>query len=219
MFDMDGVLIDSVALGLRARKKLLANYDIDLDKIPDPQGESHRAASLKSLLLSVKNHSGVHIDHDEFARIFRNKLRQDLEELDVSVDPKLVIFLDELKQHDINCVIVSSSLNEGIDIKLNILGIRHYFSSIVSGSDVKEHKPHPEPYLYAMKKLNLYPKDCVTFEDSRTGIQSGQDAGCNVICFTKYNPPEDPAPGVITSIKDWDEISYDKLVELIAHST
>lgn len=42
IFDMDGVLIDSVEVGLQARKKLLARYDVDLDAVPDPQGENHR---------------------------------------------------------------------------------------------------------------------------------------------------------------------------------
>jgi beta-phosphoglucomutase-like phosphatase (HAD superfamily) len=64
IFDMDGVLIDSVEVGLQARKRLLAQYNVDLDTVPDPQGENHRAASLKTLLASVKTHHGIDIDHD-----------------------------------------------------------------------------------------------------------------------------------------------------------
>jgi len=213
IFDMDGVLINSVELGLRARKKLLAQYGIDLDTIPDPQGEGHRAASLKSLLLSVKNHYGLHIDHDEFAKISRKHMREDLQEHGASADPGLIAFLEELKQHHIICAIVSSGLREGIDIKLDVLGIGQYFSAIITGSDVKEHKPHPEPYLYAMKKLGLAPKDCIIFEDSLTGVQAGQAAGCRVIGFTQYNSSKELLPGVIT-IKNWNEINYNKLEHL-----
>lgn len=215
IFDMDGVLIDSVELGIRSRKKLLAQYNVDLDKVPDPQGEAHRAASLKSLLLSVKNHYGIHIDHDEFARISRENMRHDLQEHGVSADPSLTAFLEELKQHNIICAIVSSGLREGLDIKLNVLGIRQYFSVIVTGSDVKQHKPHPEPYLYALKKLGLPAKDCIIFEDSLTGVQAGQAAGCKVIGFTQYNPPKEPLSGVVATIKNWNEINYDKLKHLL----
>lgn len=172
IFDMDGVLIDSVTLGLQARKKLLAQYGVDLDAIPDPQGEAHRAASLKSLLAGVKNYTGIHIDHDEFARASRERMRKDLEEAGVSADPELIEFLQDLKQHNIVCAIVSSGLRKGIDIKLEILGISKYFSVTVTGNDVQEHKPSPAPYLYALKKLNLAAHDCVIFEDSQTGIQA-----------------------------------------------
>lgn len=213
---MDGVLIDSVELGFRARKKLLAHYNVDLDTVPDPQGEGHRAASLKSLLASVKSHYGVHIDHDEFASLSRKRMREDLQAHGASADPGLIKFLEELKQHGITCAIVSSGLREGLDIKLKLLGIRQYFSVIVTGSEVKEHKPHPEPYLYALKKLELAPEDCVIFEDSLTGIQAGQAAGCRVVGFTQYNPPKEPLLGVITTVKNWGEVSYGKLERLLA---
>ena len=218
IFDMDGVLIDSVELGIRARKKLLAQYNVDLDKVPDTQGEAHRAASLKSLLASVKNHYGIDIDHDEFARISRENMRQDFQEEGVSADPGLVVFLEGLRQNHIICAIVSSGLREGLDIKLDILGIRQYFSVIVTGSDVKEHKPQPEPYLYAMRMLAFPPKDCIVFEDSLTGIQAGQAAGCRVIGFSQYNPCESPLPGVVATIKNWNEIDYAKLEHLIVNS-
>ena len=215
IFDMDGVLIDSVELGFRARKKLLAQYNVDLDTVPDPQDEGHRAASLKSLLASIKNHSGVHIDHDEFARISRAHMRKDLEESGISADPELIEFLKDLKQHNITCAIVSSGLREGLDVKLEILGIRQYFSLIVTGSDVNEHKPHPAPYLYALKKLKLPAKDCVIFEDSLTGVQAAQAANCRVIGFTKYNPPKKQLDGVVATINKWNEISYSQLEHML----
>lgn len=216
IFDMDGVLIDSVELGIHTRKKLLAHYNVDLDTVPDPQGEDHRASSLKTLLSDIKNYCGIHIDHDEFAGKIRGRLREDLQEYKVAVDPALVTFLEELKQHNIICAIASSGLRGGVDIKLDFLGIRQYFSVIVTGSDVKDHKPNPEPYLYTMKKLNLSPEDCIIFEDSLTGIQAGIAAGCKVIGFTQYNPPKEPSSEVTAAIKDWNEISYKKLERLFA---
>ncbi|HMH70148.1 MAG TPA: HAD family phosphatase [Candidatus Saccharimonadales bacterium] len=211
VFDMDGVLIDSVEIGFQARKKLLAKYNVDLNAIPDPQGEGHRAASLKTLLANVKNYHGIAIDHEEFALASKENLREDLEEHGAFADPGLITFLHELRQHGVTCAIVSSSLREKVDIKLEVLGIRQYFSVIVTGRDVKEHKPHPEPYIYALKKLALSSKDCVIFEDSLTGVQAARAAGCRVIGFTQYNPPKEPLPGVVMTVKSWDDINYKKL--------
>lgn len=215
LFDMDGVLINSVDLGLQTRKDVLSIYNIDLNEVPDPQGEAHRAASTKTLLKNVKDYCGIHINHDEFAKIVRENMQRKFQEHGLSVDQGLVVFLKDLKNHDIVCAIVSSGLKEGVDIKLNALGIKKYFSAIVTGSDVNEHKPHPESYIHAMKQLKLAPKDCIVIEDSLTGIQAGQAAGCKVIEFTQYNQSKEPAPGTIATIKNWDEINFSILNTLL----
>lgn len=213
IFDMDGVLIDTVQAGLRTRKDLLSRFGVDLDVIPDPQGEGHRAASLKTLLENVERHTGIKVDHDEFAKLSRVLMQQALE--DVSADPGLIAFLNDLKKHGIACAVASSGIRENVYFKLDLLGIRQYFSAIVTGTDVKEHKPHPDTYLYAMKKLNMPPQDCIIFEDSLTGIEAGRAAGCRVIGFTQHNPSNKFLPGVVSTVRNWDEISYDKLRNIL----
>jgi len=216
LFDMDGVLIDSVEVGYQNRKNVLAQYGIDLSTIPDPQGEDHRAASLKTLLESIKAHRGVDIDQEEFVGRSREHMHADLLEHGASADPNLVVFLEELKQHEVPLAIVSSGLRDGVDIKLGILGIRSYFSVIVTGSDVENHKPHPDSYQYALEKLVLPPENCVVFEDSITGVQAAQAAGCMTIGFTQYNPPKEPLPGVLATVESWGDINYQKLQAICA---
>jgi beta-phosphoglucomutase len=208
IFDMDGVLIDSVQVGLRIRKKLLRRYHVDLDSIPDPQGENHRASSLKSLLANIKAHTGIQIDHDEFAQQSLELMRQEFSEDSAPADPELIRFLEELKDHGVICAITSSGLRPGVDIKLSALGIRRYFSVIVTGSDVKEHKPDPKPYLYTIKQLALSPNECLIIEDSLTGVQSGLAAGCRVIGFSQYNPPHKSLPGAMLNVKNWKDLNY-----------
>lgn len=208
---MDGVLIDSVQAGVRVRKRLLASYGVNLDAVPDPHGENHRAASMKTLLASVKKHSGLDIDPDEFAKLSTEHMYRELQESGVAADPELITFLNDLCEHGVACAIASSSLRASVDNKLKILGIAQYFSVIVTGSDVTEHKPHPAGYLAAAAKLGLPPQDCIVIEDSLTGVQAGLAAGCQVIGFTQYNPPKQPLPGVALTVKHWNDISYDRL--------
>lgn len=214
IFDIDGVLIDSVQMGLRARRHLLAQYGVDLDTVPDPQGEGHRATSLKMLLACVKDYTGVEIDPHDFAALSRQHMRAELQTL--VVDPGLVAFLEDLKSHKIACAVASSGLREGVEYKLNLLGIKSYFSVIVTAAEVEEHKPHPAPYLYAMKQLGVSPQDCVIFEDSLTGIQAGCAAGCAVIGFTQYNQPHGAFPDVAATINSWNDVSFEKLKRLLS---
>lgn len=214
IFDMDGVLIDTVTFGRKARGKILMeHYGINLDEVPDPQGQDHRVVSMKNLLASIENHIGTRIDLEEFSQLQSQYMRDELPKF-ISIDRALLKFLEELKVHGITCAVVTTAQRAGTDIKLDVLGIRQYFSVIVTGSEIANHKPDPEAYLYAMKWLGLSPADCIIFEDSLPGVQAGLAAGCRVVGFTQYNPQSDPLPGVVATIRHWSDINYDKLLSL-----
>jgi beta-phosphoglucomutase-like phosphatase (HAD superfamily) len=51
------------------------------------------------------------------------------------------------------------------------------FAAVVSGDDVVNGKPDPEPYLVGAAKLGLAPAECVAVEDSPTGAASALAAG------------------------------------------
>jgi beta-phosphoglucomutase-like phosphatase (HAD superfamily) len=55
------------------------------------------------------------------------------------------------------------------------------FDVIVAGDDVRQGKPHPEPYLKAAELLGVKAEDCVAFEDSLTGLRSAEAAGTKAV--------------------------------------
>ncbi|MDO8580990.1 MAG: HAD family hydrolase, partial [Candidatus Omnitrophota bacterium] len=59
--------------------------------------------------------------------------------------------------------------------------LRRYFNVIVTGNEVKHGKPHPEPYLKALKLLTLPAKKTVVIENAPFGIASAKRAG--IKCF------------------------------------
>ena len=67
---------------------------------------------------------------------------------------------------------------------LDNLGWRDFFPLIVTRDDVQHAKPHPEPYLTALERLNLSAAECLALEDSPTGIRSAHDAGLTVLAVT-----------------------------------
>ncbi len=54
-------------------------------------------------------------------------------------------------------------------------------AQLVTASDVKEGKPHPEPYLTAAAKLGFVAAECVVLEDVPAGVTAGKAAGARVI--------------------------------------
>jgi len=60
---------------------------------------------------------------------------------------------------------------------LSNAGILDYFGVVVQGSDVKNHKPHPEGLLYALNKLEVSPEHAAMLGDAAVDIEAGKAAG------------------------------------------
>jgi HAD superfamily hydrolase (TIGR01509 family) len=62
------------------------------------------------------------------------------------------------------------------------------FRVIVTGDQVTNGKPHPEPYLTAAAALGVAPEDCLAIEDSNNGASSAESAGCPVLVIENHVP-------------------------------
>lgn len=212
---MDGVLINSAPSAQRVRTRLLAEYGIDFNKLPDPHGEEHKGSSMRELLKVVSSyHPSVAIDEKKFAKDQTESGLEDLQNNGIAADPKLIVFLDELKVHSIPCAVATAGMQVAVDHKLRILGIRKYFQVVITADDVKEHKPSPACYLLAAEKLGVQPTTCVIFEDSTPGVEAGFAAGSTVIGFTKYTKSKNKFAHTQETIDDWSQINYDRLVRI-----
>jgi sugar-phosphatase len=75
--------------------------------------------------------------------------------------------------------VVSSSGRAEIEPVLEAAGVRRHFQTIVTGEDVRELKPSPEPYRTAAARLGI--TRALVVEDSPAGIASGRAAGFEVL--------------------------------------
>jgi HAD superfamily hydrolase (TIGR01509 family) len=93
-------------------------------------------------------------------------------------EPALTELLDRL-HGEYKLAVVSSSSTAEVEPMLVAGGLRRYFGALVGGEDVKRHKPAPEPYLLAAKRLGA--RTALVIEDSEAGIASGRAAGFEVL--------------------------------------
>lgn len=59
--------------------------------------------------------------------------------------------------------------------------LRHLFETVVTCEDVTRHKPAPDIYLEAARRLQVQPELCLAYEDTDPGIAAAQSAGMQVI--------------------------------------
>jgi len=82
-----------------------------------------------------------------------------------------------LAEQNIPRAIATSSRRPTVDRYLGRVGLRDYFTAIVSREDVDNPKPAPDPFLVAAARLGLQPGDCLALEDSHHGITAAHAAG------------------------------------------
>ena len=115
--------------------------------------------------------------------------------------------------------VVSSSSTERIVATLKKTDLLHYFDVIYSAKSSLPKpvgKPEPDVYLHAMKELGLKAGECLTVEDSRTGMAAALRAGIACVgyvgCYSgkikQYQLEHDFAEmGGLTTIYEWKEFS------------
>ena len=110
--------------------------------------------------------------------------------------PGAVEVFRELKARGVAQAVVSNSDRLIVDANLRMVGLALAGLRTVSRNDVREGKPHPEPFLRAAWLAGVEPADAVAIDDSVTGASSGLAAGMKTI-FWPERPMLGPA-GAIT---------------------
>ncbi len=84
--------------------------------------------------------------------------------------------------------VVSTSVRAYLDSVLHRLPDAG-FAVVIAGDEVRQRKPHPEPYLTAARALGVRPEDSLVIEDSLSGVASGLAAGCAVLAVPTADAP------------------------------
>lgn len=204
LFDLDGVIIDSES----AYSDFWNSIERDF-----PTGIPNFAAAIKGMTLPKI------FQFYPDAKV-RDEIMRRIEELEETfkyyIFPGVTRFLRELRNKGVKTAIVTSSSAEKMkSLYEQLPDLTKYFDAVIDGSMVKHGKPHPEPYLTGAETLGLKPEDCVVFEDSYQGMESGKEAGCKVVgvCTTF---PEDKVseltPYTINSFENMNVKNLDKML-------
>jgi HAD superfamily hydrolase (TIGR01509 family) len=111
--------------------------------------------------------------------------------------------------------VASGSLAEEIRMVLDAAAILPAFQAIIGADDVVRTKPAPDPYLAAVRALEVAPGAAVAVEDSHWGLVSARTAGLRTIAVATSYPAAALADAdvVIASI---DELTIDLVERLLA---
>ncbi len=81
--------------------------------------------------------------------------------------------------------VVSARDERGTMAFLEHFDLAKYFDVVVTGLSAAHTKPYPDPILFAAKKMNVAPENCLMIGDTTVDIRAGKSAGAQtagVLC-------------------------------------
>jgi HAD superfamily hydrolase (TIGR01509 family) len=79
--------------------------------------------------------------------------------------------------------VVTTSSRSHLNVAHQNSGLSEFFELTVCREDYLEAKPHPEPYLTAVRLLSVPANHCIAVEDSARGVKSALAAGVRVVAI------------------------------------
>ena len=187
IFDLDGTLIDTekyyrIAWPAAARK---FGYEMT-----DEMALSLRSLGRPHAPKQFQEWFGKDCDYGAI-REYRKQLMEELiAEGGMDLKEGAVELLTFLKDNGITVAMATANEYARTERYLKRIGLFDYFDQIICADMVKEGKPSPDIYEYAVKALGADPKECFAVEDSPNGVKSAYGAGCKVIYVPDQTPME-----------------------------
>ncbi len=185
-FDLDGTLLDSMPYHAKAWLEAFSQYGLEFN---EEDIYLHEGAieldSAKNLFLQ----KGINPTCEFFENLF--KLQKTIFKTKyaklVKPFPEVPDLLENLKKADKKLALVTSSHSEIFE-EVFPKSLKSYFSIIITGDQIERRKPHPDPYLKALKALKASKDLSAVVENSPAGIISAKNAELFCIGITTTLP-------------------------------
>lgn len=176
LFDMDGVLFDSMPHHAEAWHKTMQAHGLDLSREEAYLHEGRTGAGTINIV--CRRQWGRDATPEEIESIYQEKSVEFNKYPAAKRMPGAWELLQKLKAGGLVPMVVTGSGQRSLLDRLE-----HHFPGMfrrelmVTAFDVKHGKPDPEPYLMALEKGNLRPTEAVVVENAPLGVESAHKAG------------------------------------------
>ena len=209
IIDMDGVLVDSEYTFLGSKTEILNDEGYDKDESYQYQ---FMGTTADFMWQTMKDELGLTRSVPEYIEEMNQRREVIIARDGVRAIAHVQEFVKKLAAAGFKLGVASSSRKAEIEFNLAELGLRDYFSVLVSAEEVEHSKPAPDVFLRAAELLASAPENCLVFEDTRNGSKAAKAAKMYCIGFAN---PDYPIQKLVADeiIQDFRELAVEHLKE------
>ncbi|AMV23885.1 Fructose-1-phosphate phosphatase YqaB [Gemmata sp. SH-PL17] len=172
IFDCDGTLANTMPAHYRAWTALLGRFGIPF---PEPRFYAMGGMPTASIIRILAGEVGVAVPDVDAMVHEKEQTFLTLLEAVVPIEP--VVGIASAHRGKLPIAVASGGYRDTITRTLDRLAIRDWFDAIVTAEDTARHKPDPDVFLEAAKRLGVESAKCVVFEDTDIGLEAARRAG------------------------------------------
>ena len=220
IFDVDGVIADTEAVNARATSQILADL-FDLQGVRRADFAAGLGRGAAEYVQAAARVHGLTLNDQQItaATAAREKAFLDM----LAHDPLpafpgvLELINAAFARPDFRLAIATSGTRTKSQAVLESARIPYQRIAYITGSDVKNKKPHPELFLTACRAIDLPPTACLVIEDAPDGITAAHAAACKCLAVTNSTTPDKLAAAdhIVASLT---EIDIPSVINLITAS-
>ena len=181
IFDMDGVIVDSMPFHSRAWEAYLERLGLDANVLNSRMHGKHNDELLRDFLGEGAKAEDIQRMGAEKEALYRQMIESELE---AQLVPGIRDFLGRFD--GVPKAVASNAVAANVEFVLGRAELAKHFRVVVNGEQVQRGKPDPEIYFKAADLLHKSPSDCIVFEDSQTGIDAALSAGMTVVAINSH---------------------------------
>ncbi len=171
IFDCDGTLTDSMPLHYVAWHATMQRYGLDF---PEPRFYAMGGVPSDKIVAQLADEQQVSIDARAVAFEKEAAFLTHLSELQPN-DPVCRIAIAHHGR--LPLAVASGGIRPVVEDQLRQINLFDLFDAIVTAEDTTLHKPQPDVFLEAARRLGVPPQQCLVFEDTDIGIAAAKNAG------------------------------------------
>ncbi len=175
IFDCDGTLTDSMPLHFVAWRKTLDRYGIDF---PEARFYAMGGVPTDKIIDVLCCEQGVIVDVPTVSREKEAEFLVNLTGVAANVS---VCEIAKRHHRKLPMAVASGGVRQVVRDQLESIAMYHYFDAIVAAEDTERHKPEPDVFIEAARRLGLDPRGCLVFEDTDIGLQAARAAGMDSV--------------------------------------
>lgn len=216
IFDMDGVIIDSEPQHARAALRVLNRYNAQTDY---EYCSSFIGSSTAKMVEDAINRFDLTLTPEQLLKEMNTKKKVVLKEEGYVILPGITELIKNLYQHGYRLAIASSSTPNEIEHVVKTLGIKKYFTKLISSTHVAHPKPAPDSFLLALKELGVNAKETVVIEDSCYGSQAAKAAGITCVGYINPHSGSQDLSSADVLLESFEGIDYRFFKNVLSRST
>ena len=176
IFDCDGTLADTMPVHFLAWTAMLHEHGI---AFPEPTFYAMGGMPSERIIRQLAHDQQIAV-HDVAAMV-DDKESRFLGMIERVLPISSVVGVAAAYRGVLPMAVASGGERRIVHRTLGIIGVVDWFDAMVGAEDTQRHKPEPDVFLEAARRIAVDPAACVVFEDTEMGLEAGRRAGMHTV--------------------------------------